>query len=86
MDEELHEFCKEIVRYLVRYGNLDEADAWSRVQEARLCEAESEIDRIVILHEEPYYWAMSILHGRNDPYWWQNPELWPPPEDATNWR
>jgi hypothetical protein len=53
------------------------------VDESKLCEAETEAARIVVLHETDYFWAMELLHGRGDPehYWFNNPDLWPPPEN-----
>lgn len=87
MDSELKNTCARIVQCLIRYGGLEEADARRLVDEARLCEAETEVARNMLLHETAYYWAMALLYGGGDPedFWFHNPDLWPPPEDYYVW-
>ncbi len=82
-DVELEAFCEEIVRSLMKYGQFDEVTARKMLEDSGLCALEnnrSVTERALFFHEVPYYWAMNLIH--KDSEWWQNPELWPPPEDA----
>ena len=81
MDQELKEYCENLIQCLVIYGKITEDEAKELVRESEICEPESEMDRVLLFHEFPYYWAMSLLHGKRDRYWHKDPALWPPPEE-----
>jgi hypothetical protein len=86
-DEELLSlFCNEIVRCMVKYGQITEQEAQWRLDKSRLCatnETEREGYRSMLFHDPPYFWAMHILHSKQNPQWFNDPglHLWPPPED-----
>ena len=84
-DPELRVFRDELVGCLVRYGGLTEPAARSRVDDSRMCEVACEIDRALLLHETPYYWAMSLLYARTNPRWFDDRALWPPPDEYDEW-
>ena len=82
MDEELKELYDDIIWSLNRYGSLSQEEAQHRLEESGLFDnIRMEAGRAALVHETGYYWAMSILYAKNDPQWFQNPELWPPPND-----
>lgn len=87
MDPELQEHYEGVVWCLMRYGGLDEAAARLRIEESGLyAHTETEFSRGVLLHDTSYFWAMGLLHGRTNPYWWKDfPEPWPPPEEYYEW-
>ena len=81
-EEQLKEYHRIIVQCLIKYGGLDEQEAQRRIEESRLLsELDTEYDLMYLFHEEPYYWAMDILHSAGNPQWYRDPKLWPPPED-----
>jgi len=84
--EELHDYCEEIIWCLMRFGNMDEAEAKRRLDESGQCAPENNKtlgERATLMHEYPYFWAMEIVHGKRDPQWFNNRELalWPPPKE-----
>lgn len=82
VDDELRELHDEIVWCLVRYGGLREAEAQRRVADDKLLHPEDNMDRMLLFHEEAYYWAMTMLYGKTHGYWWSTiPGSWPPPQD-----
>jgi hypothetical protein len=87
MDAELRDYCNGIVYCLIRYGGLEEEEARRLVDESKLCQPQTEMDRKMLFHELHYYWAMHLLYGRDDPdnYWFRNSDLWPPPDDYYEW-
>ncbi len=88
MDAKLQKYYDEIVRCLVRYGKLDEVQARSRIDDSKLFDFGNEIEQGLFFHEEPYYYAMALLHGRENPQWYNNRALWPPPKEyhSPEWR
>ncbi len=87
-DAELRDFYEEIVLCLIIYSHLTEKAARTRLTRSGLCSAEqnnTEMARMLLFHETPYYWAMSLLYSRSKPYWWNDiPGLWPPPEEIED--
>jgi hypothetical protein len=85
MMHELALYKQLIVECLVRYAGFDQQDAEQRVAQSTLFRDESALD--IVLHEEPYFWAMELAHGRSDPnnYWFHDSRLWPPPPEIDAW-
>ena len=83
--KELQSYKREISLCLVRYGGLSEAEARQKVATDHLFEVKNETQLMLIFHEYPYYWAMMMLYGQNNPLWYQDPKLWPPPDDYEEW-
>ena len=82
MDAELKELYDDIIRCLIRYGHLTRKEAWYQLDKSGLFDnVETEAARAALVHETGYYWAMSMIYARDDPQWFQNPDLWPPPDD-----
>jgi len=79
----LERFCQEIIECLIKYGDLGEDQAKKLVSDSKICETSGEKELELLLHEPPYYWAMTILHSDN-PEWYRNPKLWPPPKEHLN--
>jgi hypothetical protein len=81
-DIALQKFCEEIVLALMIYGGLGASSARQRVTACKRCNPEystTEMDRVVLFHEPPYYWALEFLYGDTRPDWAADPQLWPPP-------
>lgn len=78
--KELERYKQEISQCLVRYGDLSEVEANQIVESDSLFEVKNDTQLFLIFHEEPYYWAMMMLHAESNPLWYQDPTLWPPPE------
>ncbi len=78
---DLEKYCSEVVRCLVEYGGLSEADASNRVARSEICHVLNEMSWKLLIHEYPYYWAMTLLHERDNPDWHKDPQLWPPPRE-----
>jgi len=77
-------YCEEVVNCIVKYGNKPEAAAVELVNLFWKDKKEFfELD--FRLHEDPYYWAMCIIHDRsigdNRPHWEKDPALSPPPKE-----
>jgi len=87
MDDEIRTHYDLTIECLVRYGGLSYEEAVRKVDASGLFHADTEAERLLILHEEPYFWAMELVYGRSDPqtYWFHNPHLWPPPPDYEHW-
>lgn len=81
MDDKLEKYCKRIVMCLVHYGGLEETEAWQLLNESKICEVRSEMDRDMLFHELAYYWAMMLLYAERNPKWYLDSALWPPPEE-----
>lgn len=79
-------YCEEVVYCLVTYCGKAEGHALSLVN--RFWADENITQDNLVLHEEPYYWAMCIAHhpvlGDNQPEWWRNPKLSPTPKEALD--
>jgi hypothetical protein len=73
-------YNKEIVECLVKYGNLTNTEANNMVQYSEILDNVGEL----LFHEYPYYWAMHLLYGKLNNYWFHNSQLWPPPDDYLN--
>jgi hypothetical protein len=75
-------FYKEIIECLVLYGNLGEEEAKTLLVSSsiyqQLLDEDSNIG--ILDHETPYYWAMHILFSKENPDWYQDRNLWPPPK------
>lgn len=78
--EDLLEHYNEIVKFLIKYGNMQNDEAHQKIIQSKLFD---DLDRenaaLYILHEEPYYWAMTMI--QDDPEWFRDPKLWPPPRE-----
>ncbi len=74
--EQYHE---EIVECLVRYGHMSEDEAEALLERWGLLANVKEDS--VVFHEYPYFWAMNLMHGSEEPEWFRDPKLWPPPQD-----
>lgn len=85
MDTELQAYYNDVIWCLVHYGGLEETVARQLVDESHLLEVKDEMDRALLFHELPYYWAISILYMRKNPEWHKDPTLWPPPDEAWDW-
>jgi hypothetical protein len=85
MDIELQQYREEVIQCLVRYGSMSEEAARHLANASGLLEVSGEVDRYLLFHEYPYYWAMSILYGGVKPEWHLDPTLWPPPTDYHEW-
>ncbi len=83
---ELRLYRHETIQCLIRYGGLSETEARERVDAGNLFKLNNETTLTIIFHEEPYFWAMMMLYARNDPLWYKDPELWPPPAEYFEWR
>lgn len=83
--KELERYKQEISQCLVRYGGLSEMEANQIVERNNLFEVKNDTQLFLIFHEEPYYWAMMMLHTQQNPLWYQDPTLWPPPADYHEW-
>ncbi len=88
MDPEMETAYRGIVRTLVRYGGLSESEAQQRLSTSSVMDLDDDMARELFFHEEPYYWAMSILYGKTDPNWYHDPARWPSPTDYYDpeWR
>lgn len=89
-DSTVRRHCEEIVLCLIVYGELNEAAARQLLDESKHCSPEvlvTDEDRAVLLQELPYFLAMELLHGRTNRHWYNDPALWPPPQEYsdTNW-
>jgi len=80
MDDKLQKYRNDIIQCLIRYGGLSEEEACQRLDESKLLKFEDEDEQELFYHEVPYYWAIGLLHGRNNPKWRLDPALWPPPK------
>ena len=80
----MKKYYEEIIRCLIEYGNLDYDDAKTKLYNAGVYDEAEDKENIevnqVVGHEAPYFWAMVILYEGDDPIWYKNPKLWPPPE------
>ncbi|MCC6603508.1 MAG: hypothetical protein IT327_09880 [Anaerolineae bacterium] len=81
-EKELQVYFNEIKQLLMEHGNLDESKAERLIDESGIfADLVTENDLLYLFHEEPYYWAMEILHAPINPEWYQDPNLWPPPRE-----
>jgi hypothetical protein len=79
-ERRLQDYYDDIVHCLIYYGGLSEAAARQRLDASNLFAFENEVERAFFFHEEPYYYAMGLLHGRTNPWWHLDSALWPPPQ------
>lgn len=78
--EDLEKYHDEIVFFLQKYGNLNKVSAEKLLKKSNILpNLDDDADTGVFFHEEPYYWAMTLI--QTEPKWYKNPDLWPPPED-----
>jgi hypothetical protein len=75
------EFCTEIIKCLIKYGDLSIEDAQLLVSNSKICVTESNDDFDLISHETPYYWAMWLKYSKELPDWYKDPNFWPPPQE-----
>ncbi len=84
--EETLEYCNEIVSCLIEFAGKSQNEAESLVNEYWSDEPIFTDDDFR-LHEDPYYWAMCIIHdskiGSNNPNWTRDKKFWPPPKSFT---
>jgi hypothetical protein len=87
-DEETQEFCREIVKCLEKYCSKSSTEAINLINLYWKNGGDFTKDDFR-LHEDPYYWAMTIVHDRiigdNDPFWYKNPNLYPAPKDFLDY-
>ncbi len=82
MDTKLQDFYNGIVFCLMRYAKLAEEQARHLIDESSLFRhVETDVEKSTLFHESPYFWAMHLVHSKQNPEWYQDPTLWPPPED-----
>lgn len=74
-------YRQEIKDLLMEYGDMSKEEAefvqkplWEWVKDFTTIES-----YLRFFHEVPYYWAMDLLYGKENPRWYLDPELWPPP-------
>jgi hypothetical protein len=85
-DTELHEYIEAVVACLMKYGGLNEPDAREVIEKYPIIFIpQTETDRLLLFHEEPYYWAMSTIYGKSNPQWYNDAKLWPPPHPNEYW-
>ena len=84
MDNELQNFCEEIIACLVKYGKVEKEAARRLVITSKICECKTELSKDLLFHEYPYYWAMHLLHSPSNPEWYQDRNLWPPSQDYVD--
>ncbi len=72
-------YHREIVRCLVRYGHMSEADGEVLLERSGLLANIDEDD--ILFHESPYFWAMNLIYGTEEPRWFDDRKLWPPSQD-----
>lgn len=85
MDTKVQEYREMIIQCLLRYSKIEEVDARRMVDDSRICEVKNEMDWITLSHELSYYWAMWLLHGKNNVKWYLDSALWPPPDEYYEW-
>jgi hypothetical protein len=75
-------YYDEIVKCLVSYGNITQEDAEKMLTTSSIYPmlTRSDDDIGILDHEIPYYWAMHILYAKEKPDWYQDRNLWPPPD------
>ncbi|HYT91156.1 MAG TPA: hypothetical protein VEL76_20755 [Gemmataceae bacterium] len=78
-----YQFCQRVKDALLRFCGKTEAEAVQLIGEYWAHRENIEEDRL-LFHEVPYYYAMCMAHhpviGDNNPFWWKDPHLWPPPK------
>jgi hypothetical protein len=82
---DIQDYCELIIQCLIRYGGLEDAEARRLVDDSKICEVKNDVDRLTLFHEVAYYWAMWLLHGKDNKDWYLDPTLWPPPEEYYRW-
>lgn len=79
--KELEEYQEKVLHCLIKYGGLDKKTARQKMSDAYFfADLDNAASLVNLFHEEPYYWAMTLI--QTDPDWHKNPKLWPPPKDA----
>ncbi len=84
MDDKLREYQDELAFWLVRLGVYTRDEAERVVIEDPLYNPGDARDRMLMMHEVPYYWAMTRKWGRIDREWHRDPAKWPP-TDEIRW-
>ena len=64
---------------LIEYGNLEKQEAQRLIADSKIFNLPTEMSKLLFFHEEPYYWAMSLIYGWEDQSWYQDATLWPIP-------
>jgi len=82
-DTEFEEFQDELAWMLVKLGPMSREDAKAIVESDLTFNPTTNLARMLVLHETPYYWAMAHLHGREQPPWYKQPGNWPPPPELS---
>lgn len=80
-DTELDEFRDELAWMLVKLGPMSRDEAKAIVATDPTFNPATSVSRMNLLHQTPYYWAMTHLHGREQPSWRKQPGNWPPPPE-----
>jgi hypothetical protein len=85
-DGMLEDFCNEIIRCMVLYGGWEEANARALIEASHHCDPKilvTELDRDWLFHDYPYFHALDLIYGRENPQWFNDPALglWPPPDE-----
>lgn len=82
--KDTYSYCCEVVDCLVNYCGKTQEESLYLVNFFWRDEPVFDEDDLR-LHEYPYYWAMGIAHhwvlGDNQPEWYHDPQLWPPPRE-----
>lgn len=75
-------YYDQIVKKLTMYGKLSQSDAEKMLANSSIYPMlnRSDDDVGILDHEIPYYWAMHILFAKDNPNWYEDPKLWPPPK------
>lgn len=64
---------------LRKHGNYSTEEAEKQAMEFYEYEQPTNPYRELIFHDPAWHWAMIAIHGHG--YWWDRPELWPPPDE-----
>lgn len=90
MSDEVAELVGEIVDELVSRHGISRAEATARINQ-RWGHLDMSSSEDIVLHEDAYYWAMTILFGDDVPDWWAGADrsAWPvrpvPPRGSGFW-
>ena len=77
--------CSEIKNILVEVCGKTEEEAVGLI--GKFWKNRDDLDDDPLVYEElPYYYAMSIIYGADNPRWYKDPNLWPPPKKWGNFR
>lgn len=79
--KELDDYKQKVFHCLIKYGGFDKETARQKMRDAYFfARLDNAVSLMNLFHEEPYYWAMTLI--QTNPDWHRNPKLWPPPDDC----